>query len=119
MANKTGVVRMGRTLVLGVKDGDKVKKKAYSPGDEVTLDSKEFDRLFKAGVVAARGSGEAKVAQAAADQLPADFPGLDALKKEGITTFSALEEVDDLVAIKGIGEATAAEIEEALAAHEA
>lgn len=116
MAKKTGVVRKGRTLVHGTKDGDQVVSKSYGPGEAVELDAKEYDRLLNAGVIARKGSEQAQVAKATADQLPADFPGIEALRKAEITTFSALEEVDDLTDIKGIGEATAAEISEALGA---
>lgn len=47
-------------------------------------------------------------------KLPDDFPGHAALKSAGITTYAQLRKVGDLTKIDGIGEATAAKIQEAL-----
>lgn len=45
--------------------------------------------------------------------LPEGFPALAILKKAGITTYGQLAAASDLTKIKGIGEATAADIWEA------
>lgn len=114
MATKTGVVRAGRSVELGTKKGDDVVRTIHGPGKEVTLDEQEYSRLFKAGVIAAPNSQEAQAARVAADTLPSGFPGLDALRKSGIETFSALKKLDDLEDIEGIGPRTASAIAEAL-----
>ena len=116
MAKKNAVVRAGQTLHVGVKDGEKVVTEVYSPGDSVSLDSDEVDRLMDAGVLVKPKSEEAEVARAAADLIPRDFPGRDALAKEGVDTFTALAAVEDLTAIEGVGEKTAKVISDALKA---
>jgi predicted flap endonuclease-1-like 5' DNA nuclease len=47
-------------------------------------------------------------------KLPEDFPGRVALEAAGITTYGQLRELDDLTALDGIGDATAAKIHKAL-----
>lgn len=49
------------------------------------------------------------------DALPDGFPGKAPLEEHGITTFTQLRAVEKLTDIPGIGDATAAKIEEALA----
>jgi hypothetical protein len=49
-------------------------------------------------------------------KLPEDFPGHAALAEAGINTYGQLRKVGDLTEVKGIGEATAAKIAEALVA---
>lgn len=115
------VVKPGRTLVTGQaqkgEDGKPARPKItrHGPGAELRLDDAEAKRLIALGVVARRGTDEAKAAKAAADQLPKDFPGHDALAKNGIESYSALATLDKeaLIALDGIGEATAAQILEA------
>lgn len=119
MANKTGIVRAGRTVDLGEIDKDKrLVRTNYGPGERVTVDEAEYDRLFKAGVLAKPNSEEARAAAIAADSIPSNFPGRDALKKAGITTFSGLAEVKDKTEIEGVGEKTAEAMDEALKARE-
>jgi len=105
------VVRAGRT----VEDGKGEDRKSYGPGKVVKMSESRAKKLITKNFVAKKGSEEAKVAKTSADELPADFPGRDALIAAGITTVSALRDQKDLVAIKGIGAKTAEEIEEALA----
>ena len=52
-------------------------------------------------------------------ELPADFPGLEALKGAEVLTFGRLKAVEDLTSVNGIGDATAKAVAEALAAAEA
>lgn len=108
---KTGVVRKGRTLTYGTKSGDAIQNKDYGPGEEVQVSPEEYDRLVGRGVLVPPKSEAAEVAKASADTLPANFPGLDALKKADITTYSQLEAVEDRTTIDGIGDKTAGEID--------
>lgn len=112
------VIKPGRTYVTGKSAAD---KNAYGPGDTVVLDEAEAKRLFSLGVAAKKGSEEAQAAKRIADQIPATFPGAKALAEAGIETFSAIADMSEaeLVALKGIGEATAKAILEALEAREA
>lgn len=46
--------------------------------------------------------------------LPADFPGYDALREAGIGTYETLRNAGELTSITGIGKATARQITDAL-----
>jgi len=46
--------------------------------------------------------------------LPEDFPGYESLVEAGILTVSAVREIEDLTAIKGIGKKIAEEIQQQL-----
>lgn len=48
------------------------------------------------------------------NRIPEDFPGAKALADAGVTTFDALDEIEDLTAVKGIGPKLAEQIEAAL-----
>lgn len=48
------------------------------------------------------------------DFLPADLPGLAALLEAGISTYSELQQIEDLTKIEGVGRATAAKIHAAI-----
>lgn len=52
--------------------------------------------------------------QDVSDAIPEDFPGYSALGQEGITTFTALEAIEVLTDIPGIGKVTADKITDAL-----
>jgi hypothetical protein len=65
--------------------------------------------------VASGGSDEGVVdggvSQGEVDVLPDDLPGLRALHAAGIATWGQLAAIDDLTTVKGIGAATAAQID--------
>lgn len=47
-------------------------------------------------------------------ELPADFPGYEALKDAGVGTYEALREIGDVAAVKGVTKGTAGKIRDAL-----
>jgi hypothetical protein len=103
----------GFSLTLTTKDGQVTLR----PGEiqaEVQALVEENERLAAENEALKR-----QLSNATGEPLPADFPGLLALADAGIRTYEALpttlEELDN---IKGIGEATAAKILEALSARE-
>lgn len=101
--------------------------KYFRPGQEIPgLKAAERKALLEAGAITAsepKRGGSAPSEETSAspdpDAIPADFPGAEALAKAGITTFAALDAVEDLTSIDGIGKATAEKIENALDALEA
>jgi hypothetical protein len=58
---------------------------------------------------------ETSAASSKRGKLPEDFPGRVALEEAGVTTYGQVRKVKDLTELPGIGDATAAKIEEALA----
>lgn len=69
------------------------------------------------GVIEPRGKDEeqADAPKLLQGKLPDDFPGLAALDAAGIHTYAQLRNAGDVTKIAGIGEATAAKIDEAMA----
>lgn len=111
-------VRRGHSVHRGVGKGATRKVEVYTQGDDVDLPEDEAKRLIELGAVVVAGSEDAGVAKEAKDTLPADFPGREALSKAGIESYGALATLDkdELIALEGIGEATATKILQALAA---
>lgn len=109
-----------------------IKNKSYAGAEygpdynKKPVDVREdWAKAFIAQDAAVRVEEGAKASKRAApaddpDALPADFPGRTALVAAGVKSLAAVRELSlaDLIAIKGIGEATANEIAEAAGAGE-
>lgn len=94
---------------------------AITPGSGAKTETKAPAKTKKVGQSqdkAPQGPGTGEGGDVDPDAIPSDFPGAEALAKAGITTFSALDDVEDLTSIDGIGETTARKIEAALDALE-
>lgn len=122
---KTFTVRKGRSVETAdlvddpQNEGKKVlgERRTYIQGDTVTIaDRKEADRLEKAGYIVPSNAEDARVAREAADEIPATFPGHDALENENVRSLSALRRMSDeeLLGITGIGPKTLEQIRTAL-----
>lgn len=85
---------------------------------ELLLDSNHRlqARLDEAGIGELRGD---PVGEVDTDALPQDFPAFYVLRKADLGTFSGLkgQTLEELIAIKGIGEASAKKILELVTAH--
>lgn len=120
MANVNMVVRPGRTVSVGEAQADDEGKALppritnYGPGEAFSIEKAEAERLAKNGAAVYAGSEEAAAAKRIADTIPDNFPGAKELREAGITTFSALREVEDLDEIDGIGQKTEEKILAAL-----
>lgn len=91
-----------------------IKGGIYRDGDRfVNANGEEVD-ASKAGEMKAAESG----APLGPDELPADFPGREALAEAKLTTYAAVRPLsrDLLIELKGIGEKTADAILDALKA---
>lgn len=120
--NSALVTEAAKAKFTEAADGEKViedltkdtAEKAAAAGDIVagkdtsaTLSSEE----------AAEGAAEAK-GTTLKGKLPSDFPGRAALESAGVTTYAQVRKTrdgDGLTSVPGIGAATAAQIEEAIA----